>query len=97
MNRLGRWLLCALLFLVCPCQNSIAQYYDTEPLANVMLEVEALTEALDKFGLDLDSQELEEMDNGDIWRYIEYLRKERETHGYKSSSGNNIADKTETR
>jgi len=97
MNRLGRWLLYALLFLVCPCQNSLAQYYDTDPLADAMLEVEALAEALDNFGLDLDSPELEGMDSGDIWSYIEYLRKEGEAHEHKIICGNNIADKTETR
>ena len=49
-------------------------------------EHEALITALDEFGLDLDSPELEGMDGGDIWSYIENRRHEK-TEAEQDSDG----------
>ena len=80
MNRLGLAVLCALLFLVWPGRPCFAQftsYYDHDNYADAMMEAEALTEALDEFELDLDSPELEGMDEGDAWEHVERLRREK--------------------
>ena len=77
MNRLGLLLLCALFLLTGPGRPSLAQYYyDYDYVAEAALEAEALIEALDEFGLDLDSPELEGMDDGEAWGYVERLQRE---------------------
>lgn len=77
VNHPGPVLLCSFLLLALPGQLCFAQhYYDMDSLSIADADREALIEALDDFGLDLDSPELEDMDEGDAWGYIEALRRE---------------------
>lgn len=77
MNRPGRLLICALLLLALPGQLCLAQYYyDMEASSIADADRETLIEALDEFDLDLDSPELEDMDEGDLWNYVEGRRRE---------------------
>ena len=70
-------MLVAVLLLVWPYRSCFAQYFDFDPLAEEMMEAEALIEALDDFGLNLESPELEGMDGGDMWAYLDYLHRMR--------------------
>lgn len=85
MNRYGLLVLCAIFLLVAPGRLGHAQFnhYYEEPGSEELaaMEEEALTEALDEFDLHLDSPELEDMDGGDIWDYIEHLRREKDESG----------------
>ena len=77
MNRPGRLLLCALLLLALPGKLCLAQYYyDMEASSVAGADREALIEALDEFDLDLDSPELEDMDEGEVWSYVEGRQRE---------------------
>jgi len=85
--RHGLILLCAIFLLAGPGRTGHAQfqhYYDEPDSATLAaMEEEALIEALDEFGLDLDSPELEDIDGGEIWSYIERLRKEKDEAGQR--------------
>lgn len=53
-------------------------YYDgPTPMEVEADEYEALVTALDELGLDLDSPELDGMDEGEVWGYIERRRREK--------------------
>jgi len=65
------------LALLCP-QPGFAQMLVDHPDAGAVgdSEYEALISALDEFGLDLDSPELDGMDEGEVWDYIKGRRLE---------------------
>lgn len=96
MNRRVRLLLCIFLLMAWPGQACTAQCYDLDSYADAMMEVEALIEALDDFGLDLDSPELTDMDGGEIWTYIDYLRRKKVNCEPGNDSDNVTVDKSKT-
>lgn len=75
------------LALLCP-QTGLAQMLDDlDAIAAGASEHEALITALDELGLNLDSPELDGMDAGEVWDYIERERREREGGGQDAEGG----------
>ena len=69
-----RLVLALLCLLIVPNGSTWAQYDDATPWEVEAAEYEALVEALDGLGLNLDSPELDGLDNGELWSLIGRLK-----------------------